>query len=382
MSIRKILWHSVAPWAPTGYGQQTAIWVPQLAEMGYEVAISAFSGLSGAPLDWRGFKVYPSGVHMYGADVVRAHAKHFGADLVICLMDIWALGFDALDGLRVAAWTPVDTRPLSLRDKAVLTRYPRHRYMPMAMSRHGEKLFREAGYDCCYVPHGINTALWTPMTTRERKAIREAMHVEDKFVICINATNMDQERKGWREQLQAFARLRKRHPDAVLMAHTLPRQKGGLHLDAYAESLGLEGAIGWSDHYLLSSGQISPEEVRGTYCAADLYSGCAMGEGFGLPLAEAQSCGTPAVASNFSAMTEVCGGWLVGGDEHWIDGHGAYWLRPSIDQIARVYEKAYQRGAPYVAKRQDARIHAMQYDIDNVVPLWKAALQKIEEKLG
>ena len=48
----KILWHSNSPWARTGYGTQTALWVPRLAELGHEIAISAFHGLQGSPIPW------------------------------------------------------------------------------------------------------------------------------------------------------------------------------------------------------------------------------------------------------------------------------------------------------------------------------------------
>ena len=35
--MTKLLWHSNAPWAPTGYGQQTGLFAPRLAEK-YDMA--------------------------------------------------------------------------------------------------------------------------------------------------------------------------------------------------------------------------------------------------------------------------------------------------------------------------------------------------------
>jgi len=44
----KILWHSVAPWAPTGYGQQTALFAPRIASLeNVDLAISSGFGLEG-----------------------------------------------------------------------------------------------------------------------------------------------------------------------------------------------------------------------------------------------------------------------------------------------------------------------------------------------
>ena len=38
--MTKLLWHSNAPWSPTGYGQQTSLFAPLLAEK-YDLAISS-----------------------------------------------------------------------------------------------------------------------------------------------------------------------------------------------------------------------------------------------------------------------------------------------------------------------------------------------------
>lgn len=83
----KVMWCSNAPWCRTGYGTQTEIWVPRLAELGHDMAIFAFHGLQGGMIDWQGIPVYPAGLQPYGGDVVGMHARHFGADLVITLMD-------------------------------------------------------------------------------------------------------------------------------------------------------------------------------------------------------------------------------------------------------------------------------------------------------
>ena len=41
------------------------------------------------------------------------------------------------------------------------------------------------------------------------------------------------------------------------------------------------------------------------YNAADVYLGATMSEGFGIPIVEAQACGTPVVVTDFSAMPEL-----------------------------------------------------------------------------
>lgn len=380
----RILWHSVAPWAPTGYGQQTAIWVPRLASLGHDVAISALSGLTGAPIDWNGHRVYPAGRADNGSDVLARHAGHWQADLVITLIDIWSIGPNVLRetgrGRTVACWVPIDCEPLSSGDYLTLASSGAK---AIAMSRHGQRMLEDKGIHAPYVPHGIAPAVWQPLTPAARTAARAAMGVADRFVIVVNATNMDgangRSRKAWPEQIAAFARLHKRHPDAVMFANTIANQDGGVPLHYLAEDYGAADAIRFSDDYEMTAGLRPASELAKLYSLADLYSGATCGEGFGIPLVEAQACGTPAVATDFSAMSEVCGGWLVPGQEHYIPGHRAHWRVPSVDHLARVYETAYGRGPKYQAKKTRARDHALSYDADQVLTQhWKPALEELE----
>jgi len=85
-------WHSNAPWAPTGYGNQTKVFVPRIKDLGYPVSITAFYGLQGGRM-WLndGTVVYPVGNHPYGQDILGAHAMHSGANAIITLMDAWVV---------------------------------------------------------------------------------------------------------------------------------------------------------------------------------------------------------------------------------------------------------------------------------------------------
>ena len=79
------------------------------------------------------------------------------------------------------------------------------------------------------------------------------------------------------------------------------------------------------------------------YNGLDVLSLCSYGEGFGLPLIEAQACGIPVVTTDASAMSELCGaGWLVSGTPFWTDGHQSWWVRPDAADITNAYEMAWQ----------------------------------------
>ena len=106
-------WHSNAPWAPTGYGNQTKVFVPRIKDLGYPVSITAFYGLQGGRM-WLndGTVVYPVGNHPYGQDILGAHAMHSGANAIITLMDAWVVQPENALGLPWYPWFPIDCEPI------------------------------------------------------------------------------------------------------------------------------------------------------------------------------------------------------------------------------------------------------------------------------
>jgi hypothetical protein len=383
----RILWHSVGPQAPTGYGQQTALWVPRLAELGHEIAISDRTSLRGMTW-WRpgdnggpagpAFRVYPSSAGQFGTNVIQLHAEDFSADLVITLQDTWALGPEGLNGIpRVACWSPVDTEPLGGSDNLVLNASGA---IPLAMSGAGLKELRNAGYDALYVPHGIDTATFSP---GDREDARDALRIGDRFVIGMNATNRKGDRKCWLEQMTAFAALKRKHRDVYLYAHTMTKEKDGYDLRRMADDLNITGFVRFSPQYQHAAGMITPRQMAFNYCAMDLFSGCSTGEGFGLPLVEAAACGVPTVTTAFGAMLETGGsGWFVGteDDRYYEPGHRAERMRPRAKDIYEVYMHAYEKGADYAEKQAAARPHAERYEVTSVLKsYWMPVLDRLEE---
>ena len=70
--MARLILHSCAPWSPSGYGTQCAIWTKKLREMGHEVFISVFWGLNGAPTQWDGITVLPGFGANYSSPVAAA----------------------------------------------------------------------------------------------------------------------------------------------------------------------------------------------------------------------------------------------------------------------------------------------------------------------
>ena len=307
-----------APWSPSGYGTQAAQLGRTLRKHGHEVAFACYYGLHGAGVAWDGMPVYPgSGEDAYARDVLPGHYAHFGAELLITLMDIWVLDPAQLTGMNVLHWMPVDCSPLSKLDRNVLAGPGR----PVAISRHGLKQLRDAGYsNAFYAPHALDMETWSPLEDLDKA--REMLGLADKFVIGINAANQDPDRKGYFEQLEAFRIFCQRHEDARMLIHSRANTQHGVDLNDLVTDLGLQGRAVPGDQYAIASGMINDAQMVSWHGVMDVLSNCSLGEGFGLPVLQSLACGVPVVVTDFSAMTELCGaGWKVKGQEQWNRGH-------------------------------------------------------------
>lgn len=379
----RILIHSNAPFVPSGYGAQVRLLLPRLAELGHDVVVSSFYGVSGSPINWKDWLILPAGQNDFGVDTIIPHADTYGADLVLTLMDFWQLArvAPALRGRRLAAWLPNDCSPLGQPDRQTLEVSGA---VPIAMSMFGLGNLREAGFEqAMYVPHAVDTDVFRPPA--DRVELRESLNLPtDQFIIGICAANRDGLRKGFPEQFKAFAKFHRAHPDSLLMVHSVAQSRGGLDLLELAADMGITDHVIISEPYAQITGIMEPYVIADWYGCLDVLSSCSYGEGFGLPILEAQACGTPVIATDCSAMSELVAGtgWLVRGQPFWNPTHRAWWKRPDVDAIVKSYEKAYaERGAQRALRRQGQCIEfAAGYDSAAVAAeFWAPALKTLEE---
>lgn len=362
----RVLVHSNAPWCPTGYGIQTRLFSERLKAGGLDVAISAYHGLNGAPITADGTRVFPGGRDPFGNDVVCGHAiQHFEGDLrgglVLGFTDAWVLEPNVWGNLNAVYWLPVDHDPVPPR---VLQAVRDSGAVPLAMSRHGERLLTEAGLHPLYCPHAVDTEALRPM---DRQAALQVTGLpRDRFIVGMVAANKGfPSRKSFPEAIEAFGRLLKKHGDALLYLHTEAiGVHDGVNLPRLLADLDIPPtAVHFCDQYRYACLHYNDAYMRAAYSSMDVLLSPSAGEGFGVPIVEAQACGTPVIVSDFTAMTELCGaGWLVGG-QRVRTTQESWQLCPSIDEIACMLEAAYDHAG---ALRDSAREFAISYDADAV----------------
>jgi len=107
------------------------------------------------------------------------------------------------------------------------------------------------------------------------------------------------------------------------------------------------------------------------------------GEGFGVPIVEAQSCGIPAILSNFTSGPELLGGgWLLKDLQKVWTYQDSWQVVPNVDEIVEYLEQAYQmkKDGSIVTLKKKARRKALEYDWDKVALMWDSILKDIESK--
>jgi len=335
----RIFWFSNTPAAPTGYGTQSAQVLRRLKKRGHDLAVHTNYGHYLGMGKWQGIPVYPSGHDAYSQDNIWGHFAHFtseGPATMVTLCDVWVLKNPNLSKVdRILSWTPIDHMNVV---PAVRQWLVKPNVTPVAMSQHGKAACDRADIESVYVPHALESH-WKPTPSDDPWPGR--------FVVTIPNANKGvlPSRKAWGENLLAFAMFAKDHPDALLYLHTEARPQHGIDLVALVEACGIDKRqVMFADQYDHRMG-VDDATMAAIYTRTDVLLSASAGEGFGLPVLEAQACGTRVVVSNFSAQPELVGdGWAVDVQPQWNPTQQGWFCTPQVASIVEGLENAYAAG--------------------------------------
>jgi len=388
----RILFSSNPPLAPSGYGTQALEMLPRWAGLGHQFVMRANSSLGGSPVAFpignnKAIQVLPmdASEDPRGSQIFAADMTYFKADLLMTLHDVWAYRPEFFDGIPWLAWFPVDHHPLPLACKTVL----QHCQFPVVLSRDGQALCKAAGIEAAYIPHGINTAVWKP---GDLLVAREFLSQKDDrtdwssglFIVgLIGANKGTPSRKALEPQIRAFKAFWEKDPDNVRLAIHTPLVADE-NIVRMCDVIGLPmDAILATNQYEITAGLTDQAYMVNWYNAIDVLSHATMGEGFGLPIVEAQSCGTPAIVTDFSSMPEkLFAGWKVPIKHKLWTYQQSYQAIPDVEAITEAYQKAYQkRGNAALANKARAGV-VENYDAATVTEeYWKPLFGLVEEGL-
>jgi len=364
----KFIWLSVHPLAPSGYGTVTRQIVPRLVNEGHEVIIATKHFHTGYHI-WNGVPV----IQGLNVNILNRMVDKGEADYIISLLDNHALT-DVPK--KWVSYTPFDTEklPESIRKWLV------HPELIIGLTRHGQAEIEKAGFECMYAPHGVDTQVYCPNETL-RLEERKVLGWENNFIIGAVGVNYPDDRKNFINLIHAFKKFHERHNEARLFMVSNPIDTdGGDHLVKCIQNLGLNNLMKWTDPDLYFTGQVTDEMVANRYRGMDVMCLPTRGEGFGLPLIEAQACGVPVITTGASTGPELCATqYLIPVQWHEWQWFNKDW-RPNVnaDSIFNALEKAYN-DTNRVNVGKQGHGFAQFYDWDRVFEdYWKPILKKIE----
>lgn len=394
--LPRILWYSNAIFVPTGYGGQSQLVTTRLNRLGFPIAVQCNVGVEGAILDVAGIPHYPRDPNLdndrFSIKRIGPSAAHFGADLILTFLDVWALDARYFgDRALPVAMFPVDAQPMPRPVIAGASTF----WDRITYSRFGWDMANAAGLDTHYIPHGIPTDVYCPgdrMAARrnERIGLDAGGEVDPElFVIGCVAANNDRRpsRKGWENIFAGVSLFRKRHPAGrrmKLFIHS--RIDGAINLHVEADSCGIADITEVVNQNRIELG-LSGTQMADMYRAFDVLVSVG-NEGFGLPILEAQAVGTPVIVGDWTACSELAfSGIRIPKERAWKFGThidpAAFWYLASPEAICEALCAVAdaRTGTEWKTWQEDARAGAEAYDIDGIVrDFWVPTLCSMWER--
>ena len=393
MTKLKILWGSETPTQPTGYAIVTRELSKRLCERGHEVSVIGWNYNGEEIKHEEGWSLLHAGIGNFGADalgtnmtVIDYHMKMVDPDIFVSLVDPWYIGHMVRSAnvhqTPHLAYLPIDGWPISYAWKDLLKMV----HTPMWMSRFGQSVFYDFVKEYAstgtggrlrdpmldrylddpgpMLYHGVDTEVFKPMTNEEKFEARSKIGLTD-FDFIYLSVGRNANRKQQPRLLQAFALTltRVENPEKhCLLIHcgdaTDARGSGGWNLPLMVKQMGLENNVRFTDMGNPLFGLDRPELAR-LYGCADVHVLSTGGEGFGVPTAEALSCGIPVILPDNSTGKE-----LSGASEHPTDASRLVetergWLVKCSDSICS-QQWAVNMGLVDIAALSDAMVAASQ----------------------
>ena len=393
--MKLLIWSDAG--AHTGYGTVTQNLAERWAKRGADIHVLATNYL-GDP--WPGpMKLYPATKvdrgDVFGFRRLAELLNRLKPDVFFVLHDLYVVadGLKTLQGkfpVPTVLYVPVDG--MYLPHEWLNAARAAHRVV--AMSKYGQtRLKIEGDIQAEMLWHGVEHQLLYQVSAKrpiyfqqgsERRVLtnkeecKQALGLTGRFVIA--AVNRNSIRKNYYDTFRIFDRFRRVHPEAFLFIHAVQRDEGG-DLGVLAQRYGLT-----AEHLRIHNAGdtytgVGKEWLTLLYNAADVKLSTSMAEGFGLTDAESLACGTPVIAQDFSATSEVVGpgGILVPPARHFTTARMVDFALPDVDKMYDALEHLYQDSKLRRELAEKAIAHAQHFNWDVTAQGFWEIFKEIQE---
>lgn len=296
-----ILYMSDSPTVSTGYGRVSKELAVALHNAGHKVTVIGW-GYNGEGHNFP-FDIIPCNTHAenFGEDKVANYIREEQPDILFTLGDPWMTEYvPYMEERKAVVWLsyfPIDGYPIPPDWHSWI----RNIDVPVTFSKFSFNLVKEIlGKNPVFIPHGVDTDNFKPLNQKDELK-RQIIGDDSKFVVGCVARN--QPRKNIPALIKGFSQFAKNKDDVALYLHMQMRDVGW-NIDELVKRFNLEGKAFQTNGFNAMRG-VSDEDLNRIYNMFDIMTLPTMAEGFGLPILESQSAGTPVLVTDFSACTEL-----------------------------------------------------------------------------
>jgi glycosyltransferase involved in cell wall biosynthesis len=228
----------------------------------------------------------------------------------------------------------------------------------IAMTHFGQLAMPEAPV----IWHGVDHEVFKP---QDKKDAKKALGFDPKRFLVLRV-DKNSFRKNYPDTWRALRPLMSKYTDIDAHFHCLPRTSDGYDMMGFMwNDEGIRDRVSFSPSLTGFSGW-SVEHLATLYAAADVLVSTSWGEGFGLTLLEAMACGTPVIAQDCSAITEVVGdgGILIAPERRIATPMGQDQVLPNVAEFTKAIEHFYNSSGLRKSLRTKALAQAALFSWD------------------
>ena len=309
-------------------------------------------------------------------DKIALITNHNTVDRILLYGDLWTYGdLSFLNKFSSYVYLPVHNNYLEGKEVYTITNL-KHFKKISTPSLYGVEVLNVHKFESVRIRHVVEYPI-KPL--KEKSVVRKRFNIPNKwFVVLMVGREEWNDRKAYKQQIEAFSIFAKKKEDCRLIIHEVHNHTLSDSHKELAKNLGVLEKIIFTDKTFTTQSQIFD-----LYRAADVLMCASKCEGFGLPMVEAQMHGLKVISNNCTSMPEnTFYGVCV--DPKRIDKKITDinpWSHPDPDAIAHVLDMFYTKNNTELQEIYPnlKPIDPKLYQIDTLFPQWKEFLD-IDQK--